>query len=340
MTNHDVVAITIGDPAGVGPEITLKSFESGAIRERGVPLVIGDAAVLEAVRKRLGIPVEIETVRSSDEARRIRGKVPVIDIGVVTNPADLAIGKIGALGGKAAVAAIRKAVDLVGSGEAAGIATAPINKEAVRAAGFHYIGHTEMIEEMSGSAKGITMFQVDKLKIFFHSRHLSLRRAIDAVTEDSLLESIRVADRCLRSIGYGKTRLAVAAMNPHASDGGLFGDEEAVRIAPAVARARAAGIDVVGPVPADSVFHLGIEGRYDAVLSLYHDQGHIAAKCYDFYRVVSVTFGYPFIRTSVDHGTAFDIAWKGVANPRSMEEAILACLDIAGTYRPMSGAGA
>lgn len=341
MTDKPVLAITLGDPAGVGPEITLKSFTMGNLWETGIPIVTGDVAVMERVRDTLDIDVEIVGVTGAAEARRLDGTrgdrpvVPVLDQGVVTDPEQLAVGKVSALAGRAGVAYIQAAVDLCNSGEATGIATAPINKEALREAKLEYIGHTEMISEMSNKKKGITMFQVDKMKIFFHSRHVSLRKAIDLITTDALLDSIDVAVKCLASVDIAAPSLAVAGLNPHASDGGLFGDEEAREMKPAIERARERGIDVVGPMPADSVFHHAAEGRYDAVISLFHDQGHIAAKCYDFYRVVSVTFGYPFIRTSVDHGTALDIAWKGIANPVSMYEAIVTGFDLAGRYRPI-----
>ena len=339
-----LIALTIGDPAGVGPEITLKSFALADLWADGVPLVCGDTAVLKAVRARLDIPVEIVPVADATAARALestrggRPVVPVLDQGVVTDATQLEVGRISALGGRAGVAYIKAAVELCRNGEAHGIATAPINKEALRAGGFDYIGHTEMISELSNGKKGITMFQVDKMRIFFHSRHVSLRRAIDLITKDALIDSMEVAVRCLASVGVHNPTLAVAGLNPHASDGGLFGDEEALEITPAIEEARRRGHTVWGPIGADSVFQQAAEGRYDAVISLYHDQGHIASKCYDFYRVVSVTFGYPFIRTSVDHGTALDIAWQGVANPLSMKEAVLTCFEMARTYQPIYGA--
>lgn len=340
MNKNQLIAVPIGDPAGVGPEIVLKSFALNQEIPRGTALVCGDMAVLDAVRKVLEIPVSLVSVSSTREALNL-GKeqdgmptVPVLDQQIIDNVKELKKGTIGALSGKAATAYIQSAVELCNSGKADGIATAPINKESLRAAQLDYIGHTEMISEMSNGNKGITMFQVDKLKIFFHSRHVSLRRAIDLVEKDQLFDSIKTACDCLVSIGIHNPHLAVAGLNPHSSDGGLFGDEEAGHIKPAIERAVANGINAVGPIPADSVFHQAAEGRFDAVLSLYHDQGHIASKCYDFYRVVSVTFGYPFIRTSVDHGTAFDIAWKGVANPVSMSEAIRLAFSLAEQYQP------
>ena len=339
MTKKTLLAITAGDPASIGPEITLKSFAMENLWQYGVPLVCADLKVMDEVCRKLEIPVSVVPVRNATEASELSGEingkpvVPILDQRVITDVSNLKVGKVDALAGQAAVSYIQAAVDLCKAGYANGICTAPINKEAIRAAGFHYIGHTEMISEMSNGRKGFTEFQVDKMNIFFHSRHVSLRQAIDLAKKELLLESIEAACDCLSMIGIVNPHLAMAGLNPHSSDGGLFGDEEALEIKPAVDEAKRRGIDIVGPIPADSVFHHAAEGHYDAVISLYHDQGHIAAKSYSFYRVVSVTFGYPFIRTSVDHGTAFDIAWQGIANPVSMKEAILKGFELAPKYR-------
>jgi 4-hydroxythreonine-4-phosphate dehydrogenase len=208
------------------------------------------------------------------------------------------------------------------------ITTAPIHKEALRAAGVPHVGHTEMLADYLGAPEPLTLFLTGKLRIFFLSRHLSLRQAIDFITRERVRHTIQTVHRAMTEFGFPTPRIAVAALNPHASDGGLFGNEEAEHLSPAVADARAAGIDAVGPVGADSVFHQALEGQYDCVLSLYHDQGHIAAKTRDFYGTVTATLGLPVLRTSVDHGTAFDIAWQGKANPASMEAAILAAVDL------------
>jgi len=340
-STYPLIAISTGDPAGIGPEITLKSFVLENLWDYCVPLVCGDLAVLEAVRSKLDIPVKIVAVKDAAEAQGLQAVenglpvVPLLDQGVVSDVSSFGVGQISAQGGRAAVAYIQAGVDLCKAGIARGIATGPIHKEALRAAKFNYIGHTEMISEMSNGKKGITMFEVEKLKIFFHSRHVSLRQAVDLITKDEMYDTIDITFRCLASVGIDKPHVAVAGLNPHASDGGLFGDEEAKEMTPAIEQAVAEGRSVVGPMPADSVFYHGIEGRYDAVVSLFHDQGHIAAKCYNFHRVVSVTFGYPFIRTSVDHGTAFDVAWQGLANPLSMKEQIVACGRYAAVYKPI-----
>jgi 4-hydroxythreonine-4-phosphate dehydrogenase len=331
-----IIAVTMGDPTGIGPEIVLKSAAHLGGTVRGASVVIGDYSVLEEVNRRLGLKVSLVKVESPTDAADAGDALPVLDPGVVQDVTSLKVGRVSSLGGRAAVAYIQRAVNLALGNEVQGIATGPINKEALREAQFHYLGHTEMLSELSGSGKSVTMFMIDRMRIFFHTRHLSLRMMLETLSREGVVQSIMQAHQCLESVGLGKGRLALAALNPHASDGGLFGDEEGTILIPACEEARRRGVDVEGPVPGDSVFHLALQGRYDAVISLYHDQGHIAAKTYDFHRTVSVTFGLPFIRTSVDHGTAFDIAWKGVANPVSMQEAVKACFELATKYRQVS----
>ncbi len=324
----------MGDPSGIGPEVILKCYRNKKLLKMGVPVIIGDYAVLERVNNRLGLDLLLKRVASIEESGLYSNVVPVMDQDVVTDASRVPIGRISSLGGSAAVTYVRKAVQLALDKEVTGIATGPIHKEALRNAGFSYIGHTEMLSEMAGGVNSVTMFMVDRLKIFFHTRHMSLKMMLQSLDVDGVLGSITLAQRCLRSIGLENGILALAALNPHGSDGGLFGTEERDILIPACERARKLGITVEGPVPADSVFHLALQGKYDAVVSLYHDQGHIASKTYDFHRTVSVTLGLPFVRTSVDHGTAFDIAWKGVANHVSMEEAIRACFELSLNYKP------
>lgn len=332
--NGTVIAVPMGDPAGVGPEIALKAALDPALWEKGIPLLVGDRSVLEAVSEELGLGAKFSVHKDGSPIAGSPEELPLADLGLIRDGRLVKPGEISSSSGRASVAYIRKATELCMAGAAAGMATTPINKEALRAAGEPYIGHTEMLADMSGSDKSYTMFLVDDLRILFHSRHLSLKQAIEKLDKDDVIHSIETAAKCLASIGLPAGTIALAALNPHASDGGLFGDEEAKILTPAVEEARERGLNVVGPIPADSVFYFGLQGKYDVVVSLYHDQGHIASKTYDFYRTVSVTFGLPFIRTSVDHGTAMDIAWKGVANPVSMKEALLAAFRIAPLYRP------
>ena len=217
---------------------------------------------------------------------------------------------------------VLKAGELAASGSVQAIATAPINKEACRLAGHRDVGHMEIFQSQTGASEVATMLMAGGLRVVHLTTHRSLRAACDYVTRDNVLAKIELTDRSFREWGWASPRIGVAALNPHASDGGLIGDEEAREIAPAVEAARTRGVDAAGPIPADTVFNQAIDGAYDAVLAMYHDQGHIPVKVHDWARSVSVNLGLPFIRTSVDHGTAFDIAWRGIADHESMLEAI------------------
>lgn len=327
------IAVTIGDPAGIGPEIVLKALAAEEIFAHAAPVVFGDRTVLERVRRDLDLPVEIVSIETPGAGTYRPGVACVTDVAVVRDRT-IAYGKVQALAGKAAFEYITAAVKACQRGDVAGLATAPINKEAIKAAGVPFIGHTEMLGELTGSPDPLTMFSVRKMRIFFVTRHLSLAEACRQITRDRVLRTLRLANKFLVEAGVRRPVLAVAGLNPHAGDGGLFGREEIDEIAPAIADACREGINAVGPVPADSVFNHAIEGRYDAVLSLYHDQGHIASKVYDFDRTISVTLGLPFIRTSVDHGTAFDIAGQGKARAISMIEAIRVAGEFAALRAP------
>ncbi len=322
MVEHrPTVGITMGDPAGIGPEVSIKSLMRDEIYTLCKPVLIGDLNLLKETADHLGLKVEFKVLSSPRDAQGKFGVIEVIDLKNV-NLDNLRVGEVSAEAGRASLDYIERAVEYALKGELDAIVTAPISKEAIRMAGCKYIGHTELIGALAGVEEPLTMFWVQGVRIFFLTRHLPLIEAIRAVKKSRIVEMVLRMEREMRRMGIERPRIAVAALNPHASDGGLIGDEEEKEIKPAVHELRDAGINVYGPIPADSVFHQALEGKYDAVLSLYHDQGHIAAKTRDFYGTVSVTLGLPFIRTSVDHGTAFDIAGRGVANPRSMEEAI------------------
>jgi 4-hydroxythreonine-4-phosphate dehydrogenase len=322
-----LLAVTLGDPAGIGPEIVVRTLadpDSAAIA-RG--LAVGDAAVLARAAEVCGLDVEINPVGDPGEARFKPGVIDILDLAVAG--ADLEWGKVDATAGRAAIAAIETATRLALAQQVDAVVTAPINKEAIWAAGSEHLGHTEMLGQLTGVTRQNTMFVVRGLKIFFTTRHMALRKAIDQITKDTVEHAIREAYTALRVFGGDAPKLAVAALNPHGGEGGNFGDEEIVAIGPAVEAARAAGLDVTGPVPADSVFHQGLQGRYDGVLTHFHDQGHIPAKTYDFDGTVSVTVGLPILRTSVDHGTAFDIAGTGTASAATMAAAFRAAADLA-----------
>ena len=259
----------------------------------------------------------------------------MLDIGVLDG-AELPWGQVDAKAGQAAVTAIEVATKAAMAGEVDGVVTGPINKEAIWASGSEHLGHTEMLGELTGVTKQDTMFVVRSrhqpdhhLRIFFATRHVSLRKALDQLTRDKQVDSIRRALQALEVYGVDSPTLAVAALNPHGGENGAFGHEELDEIIPACEELRAEGLPVHGPIPADSVFHQGLEGRFEGVLSQYHDQGHIAAKTYDFDGTISVTVGLPILRTSVDHGTAFDIAGTGKADHGTMRSAYLAGVDYA-----------
>jgi 4-hydroxythreonine-4-phosphate dehydrogenase len=280
----------------------------------------------------LGREVAVEVVQDPAAGSYRPDAVTMVD--TATLPSTLPWGVISAAGGGAAFACVNKATALALKGSVVAIATAPIHKESLRAARVPYIDHTSMLKALTKSGEGMTMFATGKLRIFFLTRHIALREVAGAITEEGLVAGIREAVRHLAALGFMTPRLAVAALNPHGGEHGLFGTEEDAVIRPAIERAkRLVNAEVTGPVPADAVFHQGASGQYDAILSLYHDQGHIAAKTLDFHGTVSFTLGLPFLRTSVDHGTAFDIAGTGVANAHGMKAAILAALEFAKPYR-------
>jgi 4-hydroxythreonine-4-phosphate dehydrogenase len=325
--SRPVLAVTLGDPVGIGPEIVARTLgDPPTSGGRGV--AIGDAAALRRALQVCGLDAEVRIIADPSQAEGRPGTIDVIDLEV--SDGELPWGRVSEVAGKAALAAVETAAKLAVEEKVAAVVTAPINKEAIWAAGSRHLGHTEMFGALTGSERYQTMFVVADLKIFFTTRHMSLREALDNITRDSVLRSIREACTALRVLGHEEPRLAVAALNPHGGEGGRFGDEEKRHIAPACEEARSSGLGVSGPIPADSVFHQGLEGRFDAVLSHFHDQGHIAAKTVDFEGAITVTMGLPIIRTSVDHGTAFDIAGTGVASPRGMQAAFCA----AASYAP------
>ncbi len=315
-----LIGVPMGDPAGVGAEITVKSLMSDKVKDVADVIVVGDKEALAQALKVCGLTAELNCVDDPADGRYEDGVINVIDLDNI-DMASLQMGKVQAMCGKAAFEYIEKCVELAMAHKIDAIATTPINKEALRAAHVNYIGHTEILGALSHSRDPLTMFEVDGLRVFFLTRHMSLREACDAVKKDRVLEYIRRCTKALQQLGV-KGKMAVAGLNPHSGEHGLFGWEEVKEIAPAVAQAQQEGYDVVGPIGPDSVFHQALQGRYQAVLSLYHDQGHIATKTYDFERTIAVTLDMPFLRTSVDHGTAFDIAGKGIVSDISMIEAI------------------
>lgn len=327
-----IIGIPIGDPAGIGPEIVLKALKDKKLYEICRPVIIGDIKVLGRINKIISSGLEFNLITEPIKGKYINGIADIISLDNV-NADILKFGEVQAEAGKAAFEYIVKVAELASDGKISAIATTPINKEAIKAANVNFIGHTEMLADLTNTSDPLTMFQVYNMRVFFLSRHLSLRKACDMVKKDRLVDYIIRCQNAMEMLGLDKGCLAVAGLNPHNGEHGMFGDEEVKEVEPAIKQAQSAGINVVGPVPADSVFFQALKGKYDAVLSLYHDQGHIATKTVDFERTISLTIGMSFLRTSVDHGTAFDIAGKGIASPVSMEEAIRLAAEYSPKYR-------
>ena len=330
--NKAVVVIPIGDIAGVGPEIVVKALGHPEVYDWCRPIVVGEKKAMERAAAVTGSELLIRCVEHPGDVEADKGIIDLIDLKNVDSD-QIEFGKVQREAGRAAFEFIEKSVELLKSGEAAAIATTTINKEALKAADIHYIGHTEIIGGLLGVEDPMTMFQVQNLRVFFLSRHLSLKGAIEYVTKDHVYRYIKRANQGMKNLGIEKPRLVIAGLNPHSGEHGMFGWEEVDEIMPAVEMAKAEGILIDGPIGADSVFHLALKGYYDAVISLYHDQGHIATKMVDFDRTISVTVGMPYIRTSVDHGTAFDIAGKNLASEVSMCEAIRLAAEYSTTYK-------
>lgn len=328
-----LIAIPMGDPNGIGPEIVVKALANPSIYDLCRPLVVGDAFCLARALGSCGVELLIHTVSEPAQGVYRPGFLNLIDL-AHDNLAELAIGTVQALAGQCAMAYIKAAVDLAAAGQADALATTPINKESLRAADVPHIGHTEILASLTNTADPLTVFETNGLRVFFLTRHVSLRQACDLVTRERVSAGIRRCCAAMRQLGAATGTLAVAGLNPHSGEHGLFGDEEMTAVAPAVADCQNEGLPVVGPVSADSVFHLARIGRFAAVLSLYHDQGHIATKTLDFERTISLTLGLPFLRTSVDHGTALDIAGSGQASAVSMLEAIRLAALYAPLYHP------
>ncbi len=320
----------MGDPAGIGPEIVVKALANPYMYEISKPVVIGSVAALRRIAKILDSSLIFNEITHPRDGLYVFGTIDVISCGEV--PDDMEFGKVQAAAGRAAFECIECVTGLAMAGEVDAIATTPINKESIRAAEIDFIGHTEMLESLSGTKELLTMFQVHTLRVFFLTRHVSLRRSCELITKARVSQYIELCSNALKMLGVHNPLLAVAGLNPHNGEHGLFGNEEDLEIVPAVQQMQASGFNVVGPVPPDSVFHQALTGRFDGVLSLYHDQGHIATKTLDFERTIALTIGMPFLRTSVDHGTAFDIAGQGIAASISMEEAIRLAAEYAPGY--------
>ena len=314
-----VTAITMGDPAGIGPEIVVGAMLDKELHECCKPFVIGSIAIMDRAAKVLGRKLKYNKIEDPAQAKYEYGTIDIMETGDYDTDS-IEWGKVQKLAGQMAVDWIMKSIELGMSKKIDAVSTAPIHKEAIKLVGVKEPGHTEIYQHQTNSPYALTMFSCHKLRVFFVSRHMSLVDACHYATKEVVLENVVNIDKELRKIGIENPLIAVAGLNPHNGDHGLFGTEEITDLEPAVKEAQKMGINAVGPCPADSVFHIGKSGKYDAILSLYHDQGHIACKTLDFEKSVTLTFGLPFIRSSVDHGTAFDIAGKGIADEVSLIE--------------------
>ena len=316
-----IIAVTMGDPAGIGPEIVAKSIADKATFDVARCIVIGDKKVMEKAIEIVGADLKVNVVESPADGDYSYGVLNMIDLDNI-DMSRFEYGKINAMCGQAAFDYIKKSIEITMDKQADAVATTPINKESLHAAEIAFIVHTEIFGALTGTADPLTMFETNGLRVFFLTRHKSLRDMLDDIKKDRIIDYVERCTDALRRLGVKEGTMAVAGLNPHSGEHGLFGWEEVKEIAPAVEELKERGFNVAGPVPADSVFHQAAQGRFNSVLSLYHDQGHIATKTLDFDRTISITNGMPILRTSVDHGTAFDIAGKGIAGAVSMEEAI------------------
>jgi len=321
MTNYPMkkLAITMGDPGGVGPEIIVKSSISPKVIDVCIPIIIGDSNVIKEALHILKVPSKLRIIKSPDEAIPLKNAIHCIDIGVVKK---FKKNKPTTKSGRACVSYIKNAVDLALHKSVDGIVTAPISKEALKMAGFKWPGHTEMLADFTKTKDYAMMFIGGPLRIILTTIHTALKNVPDSITPQKIAKTIRFAKKACDMLKINNPRIAVAGLNPHAGEAGKFGDEEIKKIIPAIQKARKEGIRVSGPYPPDIVFHKACKGELDIVVCMYHDQGLIPLKMIAFDKGVNITLGLPFIRTSPDHGTAYDIAWKGISNPSSMIEAI------------------
>ncbi len=320
-----LVAVTMGDPAGIGPEIIAKTFADPGFHARNRALVVGDAGMLGRAAQLLGLPLRVNDIPEPEDAAFEPGTADVLQVGEL--PLDLPFGELDARAGDAAFRYVERATRLASAGRVAAIATAPLNKEAMHLAGHGYPGHTEILADLTGTEDYAMMLVTDELKVIHVSTHVSLKEAIERAQPERELAVIRLAHESLKKLGVERPRVAVAGLNPHAGENGLFGKEDLEKIRPAVKAALSEGVDASGPWAPDTVMMRARQGHFDVVVVQYHDQGHIPIKLMGFDTGVNVTVGLPFFRTSVDHGTAFDIAGTGKADHASLE----AALDLART---------
>ena len=313
------LGVTMGDPGGVGPEIILRALSSPAVRNCCAPIVIGNSGIMEEALSLLRLPLKLRMINSPEEAEFNPKSIELINMKMLRN---IGKNKPTAAGGKACLGFIRKAVDLALHKQIDGIVTAPISKEALRMAGIHWPGHTEMLAEFTNTKDYAMVLAGGPLRVILVTIHTALKNVPGLITKQRIIKTIRLAKKACDMLGIKAPKVAVAGLNPHAGEAGMFGEEETKSIIPAIERAVKEGIPVSGPYPPDTIFHKAYKGKVDIIVCMYHDQGLIPLKMIAFDKGVNMTVGLPFVRTSPDHGTAYDIAWKGTADPSSMIEAI------------------
>ncbi len=326
--NKPIIAVPLGDAAGIGPEIVVKSFSSPQLQDSHL-IVVGNKGIINQACKICHADVKVHLIENVSEAVFEPKVINLLNIDNI-DMSKFQFGKVSAMCGEAAFSYISKSIELAMSKQVDAVATTPINKESLKCAGINYIGHTEIFEDLTNAKDPLTMFEVRNMRVFFLTRHVSLQQACNMIKKERIIDYVKRCSDALKKLGVTEGTMAIAGLNPHCGEHGLFGDEEVREVAPAIEELQAGGYKVVGPIGADSVFHQALHGKYNSVLSLYHDQGHIACKTLDFEKTISITNGMPILRTSVDHGTAFDIAGQGIASEVSLVEAIL----VAEKYAP------
>lgn len=338
MNTKPIVAITMGDPASIGPEIAVKALLNKDIYESCRPLLVGDAGVFEHIVSLLGLKAAVSRIQQVSDARFEYGTVDVYDLRNV-EMAQLKFGEISAMAGNASFEAVKKVIELAMAGEVDATVTGPINKKSINEAGHYFAGHTEIYAHYTGTKKYAMLLVEENLRVIHVSTHVSLRQACDLVKKERILEVVHLLYDGMKKLGADNLKIGIAGLNPHAGDSGLFGTEDDQEILPAVEEARRLGFDVEGPVPPDTLFAKAATGAYGGVVAMYHDQGHIPFKLTGFkwdarkkqmdsVKGVNITMGLPIIRTSVDHGTAFEIAGKGIASADAMVLAIASAVQL------------
>lgn len=330
MTAKPIIAITMGDPSGVGPEVIVKSFKDEAIYENSSLFVIGDRKMLERAINVTEVQLDVRSISKPEEAKFEYGTIDVVDLDLVSD--ELPWGEVSSEAGNAAFRYLEKAISYANDKRIQGICTAPLNKEALHKAGHIYPGHTEILAELTNTKDFAMMLSAPGLRVIHVTTHIGLIDAVNKINVDRQYTVIKLAHETLQKAGITDPRIAVCGINPHAGENGLFGNgEEEEKIIPAVEKAQEEGINVVGPLPADTLFFRAKRGDFDIVVAQYHDQGHGPIKVLGLESGVNITVGLPTIRTSVDHGTAFDIAGKNIADEKSLKEAIRMAYELAPT---------